>query len=236
MATSDLIRVFVGDLIGDPTELAFIESFTKALKQSGKSATLLANFQCAGRQIDCVVATDSSAALFEIKSSVTPLRGDINGAWEKQKPDGNWAVYKNGYQQALNAKNRLRDEMGRFDAIESYYPSAFVVFPFGVPVGSELTEGDYKVAVGGNDLAERWLAEHGGLTWSQDDWTGFAKRLSLRRVDLASVLAGPKNEKQRETLARYMSAFQDEHGAPGSRNRKTRSHRFEKASNRLTAQ
>tara|TARA_R110000787_G_scaffold120179_2_gene231159 strand:- start:866 stop:4159 length:3294 start_codon:yes stop_codon:yes gene_type:complete len=211
MATSDLIQVYVGDAIEDPAELAFLENVAKALKQSGRPAILLANFQCAGRQIDCVVATGSSSALFEIKTSVAPLRGNINGAWEREKADGNWAAYTNGYQQALSAKNRLRDEMGRFKPIESYYPSAFVVFPFGVPLGSRLTEGDFKVAVDRNDLIERWLTEHGGLTWSLDDWMAFATRLSLKRIDLADVLAGPKNEKRRETLARYMSAFADEH-------------------------
>ena len=215
MATSDLIQVFVGDPIEDPAELAFIGNVAKALKQSGRSAILFANFQCAGRQIDCVIATGSGATLFEIKTSQTPLRGDINGAWEREKPDGSWAVYTNGYQQALNAKNRFRDEMSRLKPINNYYPAAFVVFPFGVPIGSQLTAGDFKVAVERNDLVESWLAEQGNLTWSLDDWARFAERLSLKRVDLANVLAGPKNEKKRETLERYMSAFQDEHGAAG---------------------
>lgn len=215
MAASDLIQLFVGDGIEDPAELAFLENVAKALKQSGRSAVLLANFQCAGRQIDCVVAKGSRAALFEIKTSVTPMKGEINGAWQREKADGNWVACTNGYQQALNAKNRLRDEMSRFKRIESYYPSAFVVFPFGVPVGSRLTEGDFKVAVDRNDLVLRWLTEQGGLTWSLDDWVAFAARLSLKRIDLANVLASSKNKKRRETLERYMLAFTDEHSVLG---------------------
>lgn len=215
MKASNQIQVFIGDRIGNPAERAFLAKIVETLKHSRQPATLLANFQCGGRQIDCVVAMESGIALFEIKASTAPVKGEINGAWERQKPDGNWAVYTNGYNQALDAKNRLRDEMSRFKSLDGYYPSAFVVFPFGVPEGSQLTGGDFKVRVNRNDLVELWFSEQGSLAWSLDDWTAFAEWLSLERVGLADILAGPEDEKRREILARYMSAFVDEFGEQG---------------------
>lgn len=205
------MQLFVGDEIEDLAELAFLENITSKLQQYDRSAIILANFHCVGRQIDFVVATGSGAALFEIKSSVRPLKGAENGPWGREKSDGNWEDCSSGYQQALNAKNRLRDEMGKFKPIGKYYPSAFVVFPFGVPKGSQLGGGDFKVWVDRNDLVEQWLTLDEDFTWSLNDWSKFAERMSLKRADVASILAGQKNARQRAVLARYMAAFKDEY-------------------------
>lgn len=216
MSSCDQLRVYIGDTVENAGERRFLEDISAVIERGGGNAVVLANFQCAGRQIDFVIATESGAALFEVKSSNTPLRGQINGDWEKEKQDGNWTLYRNGYQQALNAKNRLRDEMRKFKEIGGYYPAAFVTFPFGLAEGSELTRGDNKVAVQREDLVSTWLNGRGGFAWSLNDWERFAESLSLKRVEIAGAIANADDEHRREILARYKSAFLDEHAPQAS--------------------
>lgn len=88
MRASNQIQVFIGDRIGNPAERAFLAKIVETLKHSRQPATLLANFQCGGRQIDCVVAMESGIALFEIKASTAPVKGEINhvGMAKEKRP------------------------------------------------------------------------------------------------------------------------------------------------------
>ncbi|APO70069.1 hypothetical protein IE4872_PC00036 (plasmid) [Rhizobium gallicum] len=95
-------------------------------------------------------------ALSSPKSSQVPFlcAAISEGMWEYATADGGWATVTNGYKQALQRKNILRNAMGRLP--EEFHPEAHVVFSDDIPEGSNLTPGNFKAHVGG----------FGGLSYS----------------------------------------------------------------------
>lgn len=193
-APANFGEIFVGAAIEEWSERRTIEQVHVRLTAAGVQFIILANFQIAARQVDCVLVTERRVAVLEIKTSRIPVRGGLDGDWERLDSTGRWHRYTNGYQQALGIKNRLRDAMrGRGD-VTSFYPDAAVIFATPLPDGSALTVGDFKVVV--TDLAGFDPTEAGNLSnpWPLDIWRDFAMDRSLRAASLAEVLAGPTLE------------------------------------------
>ncbi|WP_025600725.1 nuclease-related domain-containing protein [Burkholderia sp. WSM2230] len=119
-------EIYVGGKIEHASERKFIASALSWLCDQGLHAVVLANIEIDGRQIDCIVATNNFVSVVEIKASQLPLRGDLNGAWSRLSASGEWTDYTNAYQQAVGAKNRVRDAMqaikpgGVFTPIDSW--------------------------------------------------------------------------------------------------------------------
>ncbi|WVX48942.1 hypothetical protein ROLI_020260 [Roseobacter fucihabitans] len=69
---------------------------------------------------------------------IARIRGDINGSWKRLSASGEWKNYTNAYQQAVVAKNSVRDAMQLAKPVGSFYPDGYVVFTNPIPEGSEI--------------------------------------------------------------------------------------------------
>ena len=138
-AADDLGEIFIGAAVQEWSERWALDRIHASLTAAGEPFLLLANFQLAGRQVDCVIVTARRVVVVEVKASRLPVRGKLDGDWARLHVSGEWRYYTNGYQQALEQKNRLRDAMRERGSIGSFYPDAAVVFawpPCGLRVAS----------------------------------------------------------------------------------------------------
>jgi hypothetical protein len=106
-----MARIFAGEL-----SLIDQEVFD-ALKQLPDSFWVFAEFNI-GRNIDWFIIRHdepSTLILTELKRSAKPLRGSVNGFWERLSSNGDWdelptnGVDTNPYWQSVNAANALAD-------------------------------------------------------------------------------------------------------------------------------
>ena len=190
MAAAHLGEIFIGDAIDEWSERRALAQIHTALTAAGESFILLANFQLAGRQIDSVVITTRHAVLVEVKASRLPVRGGLDGDWERLHVSGEWRRYTNGYQQALGQKNRLRDAIRESADVAGFYPDAAVVFATPLPQGSALTDGDFKVVITDLDRFDPTASRNSQNPWTLEEWRAFATRRSLRAATLAEVMGG----------------------------------------------
>ncbi|MEO7690923.1 MAG: NERD domain-containing protein [Sphingomonas sp.] len=208
--------IYVGSGIEHAAERAFIAQVSNELNDREIPYVIFANISLGARQVDCIVATASSVTVIEVKSSRLPVKGGIDGSWGRLQPDGSWAGYGNGYQQALNAKNRLRDAMRARSEVGRYYPDAAVVFVGGLPSGSALTSGDFKVAVA-TDSAFDVQSSGFASPWPLDRWQAFAADLGLTRVSLGDAIAPPEVQASFVLIREYNLAVATEFGREGGR-------------------
>ncbi|RWQ12814.1 nuclease-related domain-containing protein, partial [Mesorhizobium sp.] len=183
------LTIFCGGLLEHDSERVFLRALVDHLARGATAAVVLCNFQLKGRQIDFVVATENAVALVEAKATKLPVRGEINGAWERLSPSGEWASFRNPYQQALDAKNRLRDAMAQAAPIGDFYPDGFVAMTGELPAGSTVTSGDFKVRIGSTDEVLAALGATGGSPWSLAAWQDFARSLKLTATSVDVALA-----------------------------------------------
>jgi Nuclease-related domain len=111
MSGNLVANIYIGGPIDQDSERKFLASAVQWLEEQQIPFVVLANLHIGGRQIDCIVATAHGVSVVEVKSSYLPVRGDINGIWARLHASGEWRPYTNAYQQALTAKNALRDAM-----------------------------------------------------------------------------------------------------------------------------
>lgn len=121
-------NIFIGAAISAGSERRVIERLHRDLSEAKVPFALLANFQLGGRQFDCVLVTERRVVVIEVKTSVLPVRGQVDGDWARLDISGEWRHYTNGYRQALGQKERLVDAMRRRGDIGRFYPDAAVVF------------------------------------------------------------------------------------------------------------
>lgn len=187
-------NIFIGAAISAVSERLVIERLHRDLSAARVPFALLANFQLGGRQLDCVVVTEQRVVVVEVKASVLPVRGHVDGDWARLDIAGEWRHYTNGYRQALGQKERLVDAMRRRGDIGRFYPDAAVVFAKPLPPGSSLTGGNFKVSV--TDI-DRFVPGGDGdrhNPWTLTDWRAFAAGLGMRPASLREVLGGEAQE------------------------------------------
>jgi hypothetical protein len=106
-----MARIFAGELSMIDQEVF------DALKQLPDAFWVFAEFNI-GRNIDWFIVrpdTPSTLILTELKRSAKPLRGSVNGFWERLSSNGDWdelptnGVDTNPYWQSVNAANALAD-------------------------------------------------------------------------------------------------------------------------------
>lgn len=210
-------QIYIGAPIEHASERKFIASIVKKLEAQKVSFVILANLQVGGRQIDCIVATEHGVSVVEVKSSHLPVRGDINGTWARLHASGEWQAYSNAHQQALAAKNVLRDAMTAIKPVGNFYPNGHVVFTSSIAEGSQLTSGDFKVKVSTLDQFLSNFSVQGTAPWTLDDWRDFATNLSLTPISGVEAAASPENQELAELLRKYNSAFASEYGRDAER-------------------
>lgn len=200
------IALYIGAPIEHESERAVLIELLRLLEMSGQTATVLANFNLKGRQLDLVLGTDRLTLVLEAKACTAPLRGSENGSWSTLTRSGHWKATRNAYLQALDEKNALRDALREHLGEVTGYPDAHVVFVPGLAAGSELPS-DHKVTFGGIERLAGQLARHSGLCCTAERWRAFADRQGLERVfDLAGAW-NPRLLDAQRTLAEYIAAF-----------------------------
>lgn len=210
-------EIYLGAAVSEWSDRQALHHVHVSLSAIGDPFLLLANFNIGGRQVDCVAVTERRVVVIEAKTSRTPVRGDIDGDWARLTVSGQWRQYTNGYQQTLRQKNLLLDAMREQRDVGSFYPDAAVVFVTGIPVGSAVTTGDFKVCV--CDLASFSPAGAGDRLnpWSLNDWRAFAESRSLRPASLAEAMAGEELEPAYGLLRDYRDRVVTELDRDGSR-------------------
>lgn len=164
-----------------------------------------------------MIVTEKRVVVVEVKASRLPVRGELDGDWERRELSGRWHRYTNAYQQACGIKNRLRDAMGRHGDIGRFYPDAAVVFLDPPPLGSALTHGNFKVAI--TDLSQFQPAASGAQPnpWTLNEWRAFSSALSLRPASLCEVLAGTALEPAFNLLRDYRQRLEADLDHDGDR-------------------
>jgi hypothetical protein len=211
-AAAPLVEIYVNGVIEAPSERRALKAVADRLAHLNQPAVILANLHLGGRQIDTVVATAGAVDVLEVKASALPVRGDLNGPWSRRTASGDWEPYGNAYEQALAAKHAVRDAMSARQPPGAFYPDGYVVFASGIPQGSALTAGNFKVRVGDLDAYLAGCRTANASPWTLDDWRAFAADLSLTRLSLSDALAPPAAQAARQALADYRSAVAAEFG------------------------
>ncbi|MFZ5703872.1 MAG: NERD domain-containing protein [Pseudomonadota bacterium] len=213
--TGALGTIYIGDAIEPRSERRIIAHVHRQLEEAGLPFIILANFHILGRQTDIIVVTERRVVVIEAKSSRLPVRGNIDGGWQRLEASGVWAPYTNGYRQALTIKNSLRDAMSARKSVGGFYPDAMVVFADPLPEGSALSTGDIKVDV--TDLDGLDAAASGRLqcAWTIADWRAFADDFGLARASLAEVISEPRLAAAHSYLREYAERVANELGRNG---------------------
>lgn len=200
------VRLYIGAPVEHTSERLVLQYVWDQLSSTNEWAYIFANVEVGSRQVDLVVATAETTLLIEAKDYHLPVQGEINGRWAQEGAFGSRPV-TNGYQQALGAKNALRDFMHTIGSVHEY-PNAIVVAVSGIPGASKLTKGDYKACVGDMLDLGSMMGLKSGATWDARRWDRFAKSLSLELVpDVAAAMHSDARASE-ELLAKYLAAFE----------------------------
>lgn len=210
------IRLFIGECIEHASDREILVTVCDALNKGTKWAYIFANFNVSGRQLDVVIFSATTTLVIEAKGYTQPVKGGVNGSWTQVGPYGSRKL-RNGYTQALEAKNALRDAIAGLFGPLLGYPNAFLAITPAIPSGSSLPSSDFKVSIGGLDAVEVALGATSGALLSEDQCEALASHLGLEHVsgrDAAiheAVLASERN------LLSYESSFLEFHGPIGKR-------------------
>lgn len=206
------IALYIGSPIEEESERVVLRALLVMLEERRIAATVFANLQIGGRQLDFVIGTDHHTLVIEAKGISYPLRGGYNGDWSALTRSGRWKSYRNAYVQALQAKNVLRDAMRAHDASLTGYPNACVIFTPSLPTNSDLPAGDHKVSL--NDLSElsALIDQCSTLRWNPDRWHQFAEAHCLQRITNAESTFDTRLLDAEKALLRYTRAFSATYG------------------------
>lgn len=208
------MRIYIGEPVRNRSERDCLVAVCDVLGGASGWSCVFANFHAAGRQIDLVVLTESTVLVLEAKGYSLPVYGEINGQWMQRGPYGDKKI-GNGYNQALEGKNVFRDVMQKVGQI-SGYPNAAVVISPDIPVGSGLTSGDFKVAVGGIDLVQQMLSQSSGARLSQSQCEALARSLSLELVLNKDMAINDEVIEAERRCGAYLTAFGEFYGPSAS--------------------
>lgn len=150
-------------------------------------ALILATFHVDQRQVDFVVVTEALAAILELKHLPHAVFGRQNGQWTVADRSGKRVPYpgQNPWQQALQQKYALSDEMKRYETRtrgsagpgRGFFTEfdAFVCVVPAIHPHSDVTRGDSKVAVRSYaDIIDILRSGAKSASWSRADWARFA--------------------------------------------------------------
>jgi len=209
------LSIFIGAPIEHESERAFLRSIVAHLEEAGARAVILANFHLPSRQVDFVVATDDAIAVIEVKATRLPIRGRENGDWGRMTASGDWVYYPNAYLQALAAKNSVRDAISVKWPVGTYYPNGYVIFTNTLPLGSDVTSGNFKVRVFTVDAFMGEFSALKGSPFTTLQIEDLARALGLRAatLDVALDEAGAWGTSQ--FLDAYRNAFLGEYSVDG---------------------
>lgn len=199
--------IFLGSPIEYESERNVLTYLIGKLEAENSAAIIFCNINLKGRQIDFVVASEKVVLVIEAKGYSAPLRGGVNGDWQVQLSSGRWKRERNFYQQVLNAKYALFDEMKVSSNDDISYPDAALVFSPSIPDGSAIPACDYKVKIGGLDLLDRWDGFESSANWPLNQWVEFAKQHNLEKVSSLAAAIDNKLQQTEDLINRYTKQF-----------------------------
>ena len=196
------VQIFIGAPVEHRSEFDCLMQVHSALSNCSGWAIIFANFQVGGRQIDLAVFTNKATFVIEAKHYAKPVSGGENGLWEQV---GSHGVKKigNAYDQALNAKNALRDAM---PGDVSGYPNALVLITPEIPKGSRLPS-DFKVCVTGIDQTAIALTKSSGALLTRLQCEVFAQHLRMEEVSDIEAALDERVLNAERTHRAYADAF-----------------------------
>lgn len=205
------VRIYIGARLEHQSDLDALRMAHAAALQSHGWAYIFANFNVRGRQVDLAVFTDTTTLVIEAKSYRQPIQGGMNGLWSQLGPYGRRQV-GNAYEQALEAKNRLRDALQDITSVDGY-PNGLVAVMPEIPHGSEVTSGDFKVAIGGAERIAQMLTQRSGAILTDQQCEALARRLHL---EVIATIDGASNQRTllaERTCANYLTSFAKFYGS-----------------------
>lgn len=210
------IRLFIGERIEHASDRDVLITVCDVLEKGTGWAYIFANFNVNGRQVDVAVFSATTTLVIEAKGYTLPIKGGVNGRWTQVGPYGSRKL-RNGYTQALDAKNALRDSMGELFGTFSGYPNALLAIAPAIPSGSSLPPSDFKIKTGGLDTIELALSTKSGALLSEEQCQEFAAHLNLERVSGRDAAIHETMLLSERTVSRYEAAFLEFHGPIGTR-------------------
>ena len=210
------IRLFIGERIEYASDREILVTVCDALNKGTQWAYIFANFNVRGRQVDVAIFSTSTTLVIEAKGYAQPVKGGVNGSWTQVGPYGSRKL-RNGYTQALDAKNALRDAMAGLFGPFPGYPNALLAIAPAIPSGSSLPPSDFKVSIGGQDAVEVALSATSGALLSEEQCEALAAHLGLERISGRDAAIHETVLASQRTLLRYESSFLEFHGPTGKR-------------------
>ncbi|MFS7240274.1 NERD domain-containing protein [Serratia proteamaculans] len=209
-ASPPRIRIFIGSPLEHQSELDSLRAAYAVLMQSHCWAYVFANFNVSGRQLDLVIFTETTTLVIEAKGYTQPIRGGMNGPWEQRGPYGTKKI-GNAYDQVLGAKNALRDEMQRVTRVDGY-PNGLVAIMPNIPVGSCVTSGDFKAAVGSEQDIAQMLTQRSGAILTEEQCEVLSRRLCLEAFESVDAALNERMLTATRSCAKYITAFAEFYG------------------------
>jgi Holliday junction resolvase-like predicted endonuclease len=204
--TSSLIRLFIGEHVQHRSEYVCLKEIWRALAKKERWAYVFVNIHLSGRQIDLVVFTERTTVVVEVKGYLHPVRGGLNGPWEQVCPHGTRKI-RNAYNQALDAKNALRDEIQRNIQVVGY-PNSLVAIAPNIPKGSSITS-DFKVVISELAQLEYELDRPSDALLTQEQCESLARRLGLEEIGLVEAAIDEELLDAERIFKSYASSFRD---------------------------
>lgn len=210
------IRLFIGERIEHASDRDVLVTVCDILEKGTGWAYIFANFNVNGRQVDVAVFSATTTLIIEAKGYTLPIKGGVNGRWTQVGPYGSRKL-RNGYTQALDAKNALRDSMVELFGTLSGYPNALLAITPAIPSGSSLPPSDFKVKSGGLDAIKIALGSISEALLSEDQCQALAAHLNLEGVSGIDAAIDETVLISERTVSCYESAFLEYHGPTGAR-------------------
>ena len=210
------IRLFIGECIEHASDREILVTVCDALNKGTEWAYIFANFNVNGRQVDVAIFSATTTLVIEAKGYTQPVKGGVNGSWTQVGPYGSRKL-RNGYTQALDAKNALRDVMGGLFGPLRGYPNALLAIAPAIPSGSSLPPSDFKVSIGGQDSVGVAISATSGALLSAKQCEALAAHLGLERISGRDAAIHEAVLASERTLLRYESSFFEFHGPTGKR-------------------
>ena len=182
------IAIYIGDTIENAAEAECLRRLQNNLEQRRVSAVILANIVVGRdrRQIDCIVATETTAVVVEIKRYLYPVRGEVNGPWMIERRQGKPTSLgtTNPYHQALTNRYAVIDMLTATagipnDTAKRAIAGMLCIYPSQAR-SSRLPDSNFKLSIGSYaDLLELLEASRTDAIGLQQ-WHDLARRLNLR--------------------------------------------------------
>lgn len=199
--------IYIGEPIQHKSEYDCLTAIYTVLKSLNSWSYIFANFHIEGRQIDFAIFTRNNILLIEAKGYTLPVSGEINGQWFQNGPYGTTKI-GNAYNQALNAKNSLRDGIQKKFHINGYPNAAVIISPI-IPFGSKLTKGDFKVKVSDLNTLSDIISHPSTATLNQTECQLLANIFNLEAVSSLEAASDSNIFFVEKKYLTYINAFSE---------------------------